>query len=95
MARDLAGRDIADLRSIGQQQQDQQQANLDLAYSDFVNQRDFERNQLNFLNSIIRGMPITSNSETTSYTRENPWSNLVGLGIGASGLINSFGNGSG
>lgn len=93
LTRDLAGKDIADLRSVGQQQQDQAQQGLDLAYTDFVNQRDYERNQLNYLNSIIRGMPITSNSETATYTHENPWSNIIGLGIGASGLINSFGGG--
>lgn len=93
--RDYAGRDIADMRSIGQQQQDLDQSSLDLGYSDFVNQRDYERNQLNYLNSIIRGMPVTANSDTSTYAHENPYSNLLGLGIGAAGIYNSFGGGAG
>lgn len=89
-------RDIAAInaqRDLGQQQQQRDQASLDLAYSDFVNQRDYDRNQLNFLSSILRGVPVTSSSTTSAFENPNPYSQMLGLGVNALALNRALGGG--
>lgn len=66
-------------RAIGQEQ-------LDQAYRDFANQRDYERGQLNFLSGILHGVPITPTSETQTFQNPNQLSQLLGAGIGGLGL---------
>jgi len=90
------GFDRADqLMRVGSMQQAQEQAGLDIAYQDFINQRDFERQQLNFLSSQLRGVPISAQSEVSTYQAPpNPYSQLMGLGLGAAGIYNAFGGGS-
>jgi hypothetical protein len=53
------------LDTIGQMQQGQQQKNLDLAYQDFENQRDYPRQTVDWLSSVIRGMPAPESRTTT------------------------------
>src|SRR5690606_25987783 len=50
-------RDAAALESIGASQQGQEQRSLDLAYQDFLEQRDFPRQNINWMSEIIRGLP--------------------------------------
>jgi hypothetical protein len=64
----LRGSDASALAAAGADQQGQTQKNLDLAYSDFMNQRDYPRNQVNWMSSIINGMP---NMGGTTQTQSN------------------------
>ncbi len=79
------------LSRIGTQQQQQQQAGLDTAYQDFVNQRDYPRQQLAFMSQILQGMPVTPQQEVTSYSPSpNPYSQALGLGAAGYGLQQMF-----
>ena len=79
------------LARVGLQNQQQTQASLDLAEQDFLNQRDFARNQTTWLSNIIRGLPSNMSSDTTTYApKPNPYSQLLGLATGAAGLANAF-----
>jgi hypothetical protein len=74
------------LNAIGTQQQQQEQKNLDLAYQDFQNQKAYPRQNVDWLSSIINGMPHpTSSTEqrTGPATAVGP-SGLQQLGSAAS-----------
>ena len=77
------------LEAIGQQQQKLDQANLDLAYGDFQQQRDFPQQQLGFMSNIVRGVPYAQ-SQTTSQTGFAPAYGPSGLGQMA-GALSMFG----
>lgn len=79
------------LRDVGLQQQQLEQASLDLAHQDFANQQNYDLNQLNFLNAILRGVPITNSNVVSQYENPNPYSQLLGLGINGLALANAFG----
>ena len=53
------------LEKIGRDVQAEKQAGLDLAYEDYVRQRDYPREQLQFYSSILRGIPVQPSTETT------------------------------
>jgi len=58
----LAG--LGAIEGVGQQQQNQNQRSLDLAYNDFLAQRDYDRDQIAFLNNAIRGLQIPTRQYT-------------------------------
>lgn len=75
-----AGRDIADisrleyglgaadadaLGSVGAKEQNLNQANLSQAYQDFQEQRDYPRQQVDWLNALIHGMPYDKTGTTS------------------------------
>ena len=74
------------LEQIGKDAQATDQAGLDLAYEDFVRQRDFPRESLTFLSSILRGVPVQPSTETTKFQQYNPIRDLLGTGIAGLGL---------
>lgn len=77
---------------IGNQQQQLNQQYLDQAYADFLRQRDYPIEMLQYYNAILRGLPITPNSVTTSYAPPPSMaSQVLGTGLGALGLANSLG----
>lgn len=63
---DMALRDAGTLEAVGQTQQQQTQRNLDLAQGDFAAQRDYPKDQLQWLQSIIAGTPHDSTTTNTS-----------------------------
>ena len=68
------------------------QQGMDIGFNDFVNQRDFDRNQLNFYSGILRGVPISPQQDTQTYTAPpSQMSQLLGLGIGGLGLSKALG----
>ena len=81
------------LEQVGKDITAREQAGLDLAYQDFVRQRDFPRENLQFLSSILRGVPITPSTETTTMQAYNPIQQLLGTGISALGLYKGLGSG--
>ena len=74
------------LEQIGKDQMAREQAGLDMAYEDFVRQRDYPREQLQFMSSILRGVPVQPSTETTKFGTYNPLQQLLGTGISALGL---------
>ena len=94
----LGLRDAASLEAIGQTQQGQTQRNLDLAYQDFLEQRDYPRTNVSFLSNVIRGLPMNTSTSSTStgpaqqgQMGQSPLAQLTGAGLGIYGLGQSMG----
>jgi hypothetical protein len=79
------------LEKIGRDVQAEKQAGLDIAYEDYVRQRDYPREQLQFYSSILRGIPVQPSTETTKLQSYNPIQQLLGTGISALGLYKGLG----
>ena len=87
----LAEQKARTLAGIGGAYDEQRQAGLDLDYTDFLNQRDFDRNKLNFYSGILRGVPVRPTQESTVYNAPpSAASQLLGLGVGGLGLAKAF-----
>lgn len=67
----LSTRDAAGLDTIGQQQQQLGQRNLDLAYEDFQRQTNYPRENIDFLSRTIRGLPSQSVTTQTGVAPGN------------------------
>ncbi len=84
----LGGAQAELLNRFGAQQQAERQKRLDQAYEDFLNQRDYARQNVSFLSSILRGMPVPTQSNVVTYAPQpNQLSQLLGMGIGAYGAL--------
>lgn len=87
-------KDAAALEAVGMQEQQLGQRNLDLAYQDFLEQRDYPKSQVDWMSQIIRGLPPSAvpTSTTTSSTgpasvyQPSPLAQLASLGAGWQGL---------
>lgn len=75
------------LQQQGGMQQQQEQKALDIAYQDFLNQRDFDKQQINYLSSIMRGIPVQPQTVQNVYSNPNPYAQFAGLGIAGLGLM--------
>lgn len=79
-------RDAAALQATGQEQQQLTQRNLDTAYQNFLEQRNYPRDNVTFLNQAIRGLqPGSSTTNTTTtgaapYMSASPLAQLAGAG---------------
>lgn len=62
----ISARDAASLEAVGAQQQGLDQRNLDLAYQDFLAQRDYPRNNLDWLRSVVNNLPVPTSTQTTN-----------------------------
>jgi hypothetical protein len=80
--------------AVGSQQQALNQKNLDLAYQDFQQQRDYPQQQIGFLSNVVRGLPSgggTSSGATTSLGNTysaSPLASLASAGLSAAALSN-------
>lgn len=93
LSQSLGLTDAAALESIGRSQEGRTQQNLDTAYGDFREQRDYPWNQLNQAAGVIYGQP-TSQTQTTTGANPNytsPASQIAGLGLGIFGAGKAFG----
>lgn len=88
----LEGQRLGAIGQAGQLQQSQAQTALDQAYQDFINQRDYSRNNLAFVSSILQGLPTGVNTQSDTIAYQNPVSNALGAGIGALGLSKAIGS---
>lgn len=80
------------LAGVGSEQQRMDQLALDQGYTDFINQRDYPRQTINWLSSILHGVPVSPQSNVITYQPgPNPYSQLMGLGLGAAGIYNMMG----
>jgi hypothetical protein len=71
----------------GQQQQQQAQRPLDMAYQDFMNQQNYPYKQLGFMSDMVRGLPLGQQSTAQVYQAPPSTMQTVGaLGLGAYGI---------
>jgi hypothetical protein len=77
----------SDLSKYGQDQRAMEQARLDTAYKDFLEQRDWQRDMLNWFNQQVRGGNISS-STMRSDPGANPFAQMAGAGLSAAALYN-------
>lgn len=74
------------LETIGKDIEAKDQAGIDMAYEDFIRQRDFDKEQLMFLSALARGIPVTPSTELQKFQNVNPLQQLLGTGIAGLGL---------
>lgn len=74
------------LGQLGSDQQAEQQQLLDVKYQDFLRQNDWNRDQLEFYNNLIRGNVPQMDTTQTLIQQSNPWRDMIGFGMAAGGL---------
>ncbi|HEX6093725.1 MAG TPA: hypothetical protein VFZ07_10255, partial [Dongiaceae bacterium] len=79
---------------VGQTQDDYAQRQRDIAYEDFLNQSNFPRQNLQFLSSLLQGVPISANQNVTQTTPSNPIAGAAGTALGLDALY-KLGRGTG
>ena len=73
------------------QQQALDQQKMDQAYQDFLRQRDYPLEVMQQYSSLLRGVPVGLNSAQTTYAQQPSLaSQLLGTGLGAAGIYNTF-----
>ena len=89
----LEAADIQRQLGIGGLQRGMDQAVLDLGYNQFVQERDFPKQQLGFYSDILRGVPTGSMTTTTGPAPQQPslFGQIAGAGIGALGAAGNLG----
>jgi hypothetical protein len=76
--------------STAAQQQALNQQYLDTDYQEFLRQRDYPMEQLQQYSSLLRGVPVTPQSSTTTYApNASIGSQLLGGGLAAAGIYNT------
>lgn len=94
LAQDARYNDINALNNVGSQQQNMNQSNLDLAKSDFDAQKNYQADQLSWLNNLIKGyqMPTSQTSmqqnlpADASYSA-SPIQSAIGAGLSTYNLL--------
>lgn len=77
--------------STAAQQQALNQQYLDTAYQDFLRQRDYPMEQMQQYSSLLRGVPVTPTTTSTTYApNASIGSQLLGGGLAAAGIYNTF-----
>lgn len=75
--------------TAGGEQRDLEQQQLDMAYADFLRQRDYPMEQLGYFSNLLRGVPVGLGSTQTTYaTPPSFGSQMAGAGLSALGLYN-------
>jgi hypothetical protein len=73
------------LIKAGQLEQQERQRTADLAFEEFLRERGYEKEQIGFLSSILRGVPVQPN-QTQTFPAAGPGGLAQGLGLGIAGL---------
>jgi len=71
---------IAAMAAQGSAQQEFAQKDMDIAYNNFLVQRDFEAQRLQQYSGLLRGVPVSANTTVQQNTSSNPLAQAVGLG---------------
>jgi hypothetical protein len=75
--------------SVAGQQQQLSQQQMDMAYADFLRQRDYPMEQLGYYSNLLRGVPVQLGSTATTYAQPpSMGAQVSGLGLGALGMYN-------
>lgn len=86
----LNAQDIDRLRGQGLQQEQLNQASYDLGYQNFTDQRDYDKNNLAFMAGLVHGLPLGNNTTQTTQQYQNPYSQMVGAGLGLYGAYKNM-----
>lgn len=94
VAQDARYADINAMGAVGNSIQDMNQSNLDMAYNDFTAQRDYQANQLGWLNNLVKGFQMPE-SKTESWTaplpgaqfQPSPIQSALGAGLATYNLL--------
>lgn len=78
---------IQGLASAGAQQQALDQKALDQSYQDFLTQRGYEQQQLAYMSDMLRGLPLTQQTQQVYQAPPSMVSQLGGLGMAAYGMF--------
>lgn len=79
------------LQNVGAIQQAQAQQGLDLAYQDFLKQRNYPYQQLAFMSDMTRGIPLSQAAQQVYTAPPSAASQLGGLGMSALGIYGMSG----
>lgn len=78
------------MQGAGMMDRGMYQASLDQGYDDFMRQQNWGRDQLNFYNQMLQGLPQAQGSTTTSPSNQPSFGQqLMGMGIAGAGLYNA------
>lgn len=67
--------------SAGEQQRALEQQRLQQAYQDFLTQRQYPYQQLAFMNDMLRGLPLSQQTQTMYQQPASPYATAAGLGM--------------
>jgi hypothetical protein len=78
--------------TAGAEMQDMNQQYMDQAYGDFLRQRDYPKEQLNFYNAQLRGVPVNQMASTATAYAPPPSlaTQIGGAGLAGLGLYQNF-----
>jgi len=79
------------IQNVGNIQQAQAQQGLDLAYQDFLKQRNYPYQQLAFMSDMTRGIPLSQSAQQVYTAPPSAVSQLGGLGMSALGIYGMSG----
>jgi len=79
------------IQNVGNIQQAQAQQGLDLAYQDFLKQRNYPYQQLAFMSDMTRGIPLSQSAQQVYTAPPSQISQLGGLGMSALGIYGMSG----
>lgn len=85
---------ISQFEGIGQALRSDRQAEYDLAYNEWLNQRDWGVNQYSSQMGLLAGMPVEPQGIQREYASQPSITNqLIGAGIGAGGIYSTLAGG--
>ena len=83
---------LKSLSDVGTQRQDMLQRAYDVAYEDFLKQREYPYEQLERYSAMLQGLPVTPSYTKQFYSpRANPTAQLLQTGLGAYGMGRGMG----
>ena len=87
--------DIQQQLGIGQLGRGLEQTALDIGYTDFLQERDYPKEQLGFVSNIIRGAPFGSKTTSVGQIPQaqpaNPFQQMLGLGMQGASMAAGLG----
>lgn len=94
LGKDVQATDLSRLQAqqaVAGSEQSQRQKALDMAYQDFLAQREFPYRQLEFYNAMLRGLPVKADTTSSAYQAQpNVAQQVLGYGIPALALSKAF-----
>ena len=82
---------LSALQGAGMARRGMEQEQMDIAYGDFLQQRDFPKRQIEWYNEMLRGLSPQPNQTVQTYSqRPGAFQTLAGLGLGGLGLYKSL-----
>lgn len=82
---------LGQLEAVGKAEEARRQLGLDQAYQEFIERREFPKEQLDYLRGLISGTPFPRTSTQMGYQSQNLPAQLLGLGITGLQLSQLFG----